>query len=85
MKEIQYTIQDEQGIHARPAGLLVKEASKFASDITITCGEKSGDAKRIFSVMALGVKHGSVITLKAEGVDENEAITALQNFLTANL
>ncbi len=85
MRELQYTIKDAQGIHARPAGLLVKEASRFSSNITIHCNEKSGDAKRIFAVMALGVKCGSVITLKAEGSDEDEAIAALEHFLSANL
>lgn len=85
MKEFRYTIQDEQGIHARPAGLLVKEASKFSSNITIACNEKTGDAKRIFAVMALGAKCGTEITLKAEGVDEEEAINALSRFLKENL
>ena len=85
MKEFRYTIQDEQGIHARPAGLLVKEASRFASDITIVCNEKNGDAKRIFTVMALGAKCGAEITLKAEGADEEEAIDALARFLRENL
>lgn len=85
MKEFQYTIKDEQGIHARPAGLLVKEASRFESDITLICNEKSGDAKRIFAVMALGVKCGNIITIRAEGIDEESAINALTEFLSANL
>ena len=85
MKELQYTIKDEQGIHARPAGLLVKEASKFTSSITITCNEKTGDAKRIFSVMALGAKCGNIIAVKADGSDEDAAIDALAQFLSTNL
>ena len=47
MKEFTYTITDEQGIHARPAGLLVKEAAGFASAITIEKDGKKVDAKRI--------------------------------------
>ena len=69
MKEFTYTITDEQGIHARPAGLLVKEAAGFASAITI---EK-------------GAKKGAEITLRAEGEDEDAAIEKLSAFLQENL
>lgn len=85
MKEFQYTIKDEQGIHARPAGLLVKEASGFRSDITLEVNGKTGDAKRIFAVMALGAKCGNTLTVKAEGEDETEAAAAMEAFLKANL
>ena len=63
MKHFTYVITDEAGIHARPAGLLVKEAAKFASSTTIAKGAKKGDLKRIFGVMALGVKKGEEITV----------------------
>lgn len=85
MKELKYTIKDEQGIHARPAGMLVKEASKFESSITIESAGKIGDAKKIFSVMSLGVKCGNEITIKADGVDEAQAISAIEDFLSKNL
>lgn len=85
MKAFQYTIQDEQGIHARPAGLLVKEASGFASEITLEHEGKAGDAKRIFAVMALGIKHGDTLTVRVKGPDEETAATAMEAFLKANL
>lgn len=85
MKAFQYTIQDEQGIHARPAGLLVKEASGFQSEITIEHEGKTGDAKRIFAVMALGIKHGDTLTVRVKGSDEETAATAMEAFLKANL
>ena len=81
MKEFTYTITDEQGIHARPAGLLVKEAAGFASAITI---EKDGK-KVILGVMGLGAKKGAEITLRAEGEDEDAAIEKLSAFLQENL
>lgn len=83
MKNFAYTIQDELGIHARPAGLLVKEASKFASAITITHGGKTADAKKIFGIMGLSAKCGDTITLTAEGSDEEIAMAALEQFLKA--
>ena len=52
MKTVEYTIKDALGIHARPAGLLVKEAGKFASKIMIASPKKEVDAKRIMGVMS---------------------------------
>lgn len=85
MKEFTYTITDREGIHARPAGQLVKEAAKFQSAVTIHKGEKSGDAKRIFAVMGLAVKCGEEIRVCAEGADEAEAAAAVETFLKEHL
>ena len=72
MKEFKYVIKDEQGIHARPAGLFVKDG-------------KEADAKRIFAVMGLAVKCGQEITLKTDGENEEEAMNKLSAFLEENL
>lgn len=85
MKEFKYVITDELGIHARPAGLLVKEAAKFQADIKIKKGEKEADAKRIFGIMGLAAKKGDEIALTADGADEADAIAAIEEFLKANL
>ena len=58
MKTIEYTITDELGIHARPAGMLVKEAAKFQSKIMVASPKKEVDAKRIMGVMSMGAKKG---------------------------
>ena len=83
MKEFNYTITDPQGIHARPAGVLVKEAAKYQSTITLEKDGKTGDAKRIFAVMGLAAKCGN--NVKVEGPDEDEAAKALEEFFKANL
>lgn len=85
MKTIQYTITDREGIHARPAGLLVKQANKFQSDITLQKDGQTADAKRIFSVMGLAAKQGQVVTVTAEGPDEEAAVQAIEKCLKANL
>ena len=85
MKEFKYVITDPEGIHARPAGILVKQAAGYESAIKIAKGEKSADAKRIFGVMGLGVKTGEEVTVSAEGADEDEAITELEAFFKENL
>lgn len=85
MKEFTYTIQDELGIHARPAGLLVKEAAKFSSTIKINKDGKEADLKRLFALMGLAVKQGNEVKITAEGDDEAAAIEALEAFMKANL
>lgn len=85
MKTFDYVIKDENGIHARPAGLLVKKALEFKSDIKISTAGKTADAKRIFSVMGLGAKKGQTITVEAEGEDEASAIEAMLKFLSENM
>lgn len=85
MKTIHYVVTDNEGLHARPAGLLVKEANKFNSNISIQKGEKSADAKRIFSIMSMAVKKGEEITLTFEGEDEETAANTLEQFLQENL
>ena len=54
MKSFNYVITDEVGIHARPAGMLVKEAKKYESSVTIFKGEKKADAKKLMVLMGLG-------------------------------
>lgn len=85
MQEFNYTITDPLGVHARPAGVLVKEAAKYQSSITLEKDGKSGDMKRIFAVMGLGVKCGETVTVKVDGPDETEAASAVESFLKANL
>ena len=85
MREFNYTITDPQGIHARPAGLLVKKAGNFKSSVKLICGDKSSDCKKLFAVMGLGVKCGSEIKITADGEDEESAVSELKKFLEENL
>lgn len=85
MQEFKYTIKDELGIHARPAGLLVKLATPFKSTITVDTGVKQADAKKIMALMGAGAKNGTVVTCRAEGPDEADAIAALKKFFEENL
>lgn len=85
MKEITYVITDEIGIHARPAGMLVKEAKAFTSKITLEANGKSADATKLMAVMSLGVKNGAEVVIKAEGEDEDAAIAKMEEFMKENL
>ena len=85
MKSFDYVITDEVGIHARPAGMLVKKVKEFSSKITITKGEKSAEAQKLMAIMALGVKKGDTVTVSAEGEDEEAAAAAMETFFKENL
>lgn len=85
MKTFDYTITDSLGIHARPAGMLAKEAAKFNSEIKISANGKTADAKRIFGIMGMGIKCGCTITVTADGPDEADAASSLEKFLKENL
>lgn len=85
MTQFQYTITDVNGIHARPAGLLVKMAQSYASAIQLRRGEKAADLKRLFAVMGLNIRQGDAVTVTADGADEQVAIQALEAFFQTNL
>lgn len=85
MKEFIYTVTDPQGIHARPAGELVKLAKEFTSSVTISKDGKSGDCKKIFTIMGLGIKGGMGVVLKFDGEDEDAAYEKISAFMKENL
>ncbi|MDR1229874.1 MAG: HPr family phosphocarrier protein [Spirochaetaceae bacterium] len=85
MKEFEYTITDPNGIHARPAGLLVAQLQEFQSAITFASGEKTADGKKLFALMKMRVKQHDTLVVKAEGPDEDAVIEAAKAFLQANL
>ena len=85
MKSFTYTIKDELGIHARPAGMLAKTAKALDSEITVTKGEKTVGAAKLMALMGLGVKCGDTITVMANGGDEDAAIEEMKSFLEKNL
>ncbi len=85
MKSFSYEIKDAVGIHARPAGLLVKEPKGFQSKTLLQKGEKSADLTKLMALMSLGVKCGDTVTVSAEGPDEDAAIAVLEAFFKQNL
>lgn len=85
MKQFTYTISDPLGIHARPAGLLAKEAKKFSSVCTITKDGQTKKLTQLMMLMSMGVKQGDTVTVTAEGEDEEAAIAALQFFFESHL
>lgn len=85
MKQFDYAITDEIGIHARPAGQLAKEAKNFQSAIKISINGKEANVTKLMAVMGLGVKKGDTVMITADGADEEEAIAAMEQFMKDNL
>ena len=85
MKTFEYTITDELGIHARPAGVLVKTAKSLDSEITITVREKSVSAVKLMAVMSMGIKGGDTVRVTIEGGDEERSERVMKEFFKKNL
>ena len=80
----EFTIRHAVGLHARPASMFVQTAQKFSSKVTVTVGEKTINAKSILSLLGLGVTQGTTIKVTADGADEKEVLTALQQLIDSN-
>lgn len=85
MKTFTYEIKDEIGIHARPAGLLVKGVKNYESKIVVKANGKSAEATKLMALMSLGVKHGQTVEVEVEGVDEDIAFESIKTFFEQNL
>ena len=85
MNSFEYVIKDPIGIHARPAGMLVKEAKKYSCDLSLECSGKKADLKKIMVLMSLGVKCGNKVTVTADGENSETVIEDLKKYFEQNL
>lgn len=85
MQTFEFKVKDPDGLHARPAGLLVKCAQSCVSKITVSKSGQTADAKRLFAVMGLGVQQNDAVTFTIEGPDESSDSAKLKKFCEENL
>lgn len=85
MKSFTYTITDPVGIHARPAGILVKAVKPFQSTCKIAKGEKTVDLRKLMALMGMGIKCGDTVEVTIEGADEDTAAATIEKFFKDNL
>jgi len=85
MKSFNYVVQDPVGIHARPAGNLVKAIKALDSEVTLIANGKTANGKKLMAVMSLGVKQGQEVTVAVEGGDEEASLAAMEAFFKENL
>ncbi|MBI9043142.1 MAG: HPr family phosphocarrier protein [Anaerolineaceae bacterium] len=84
MLEKEILINNQSGLHARPAAVFVKTAQQFEANITICLKDKTVNAKSLLHILTLGADKGSTIIIRAEGNDEEDAIHALQKTLLSD-
>ena len=84
MQSFMYTIKAPVGMHARHAGILVKEARRYACAISVSKDEKTADAKNILGLMGLGIRQGDTVKVTLEGEDEYAAAVKLKAFFWTN-
>lgn len=85
VKTITYTIMDELGLHARPAGKLSKMAAGFSGSIQIGTPQNMVDCKRIMGIMGLGLKQGDKFSMTLDGEDEESFSESILQYLKENL
>ena len=75
------TVQNQVGLHARPATFFIQKANEFKSSIWVEKDERRANAKSLLGVLSLGVTGGTDIRIIADGLDENEAVDALSKLV----
>lgn len=85
MKQFEYTIKSELGIHARPAGIISKVAQESSSLCSLSKGNDTVNLGKVFALMALGVKCGDCITVSIDGEDEESVFHQLQKIFEETL
>lgn len=85
MRSFNYVIKDRAGIHARPAGIVVKEAKKYGSHILVKKGDSQADAVHLMQLMSMGIRCADEITVEVTGDDEEAASAAMEKVFRENL
>lgn len=85
MKTFTYKITDESGIHARPAGMLTKEAKKYESKVTLSANGRMAEARKLLAIMGMGVACGDEVKIEISGEDEEAAYDGMRCFFEDNL
>ena len=84
MQEVTLTIRNKVGLHARPAARFVQTANRFKAKVVAVRDEREANAKSILSVLSLGANQGAVVTVRADGEDEAQAIEAIRLLVEGN-
>ena len=82
VKEV--TVENQVGLHARPATFFIQKANEYKSSIWVEKEERRVNAKSLLGVLSLGIVKGTAITLIADGPDEEEAVNALVELINSD-
>ncbi|MBQ4161077.1 MAG: HPr family phosphocarrier protein [Clostridia bacterium] len=78
------TLQNQVGLHARPATFFIQKANEFKSSIWVEKEDRKVNAKSLLGILSLGITRGTAITIIADGLDEKEAVDALYELIDTN-
>ncbi len=78
------TVNNQVGLYARPATFFIQKANEYKSTIMVEKEERKVNAKSLLGVLSLGITRGTIITISAEGSDEEEAVNALCDLIASN-
>lgn len=82
MKEV--VVQNQVGLHARPATFFIQKANEFKSSIWVESEDRKVNAKSLLGVLSLGITKGLTITIIADGPDEEDAVNNLVDLISYN-
>jgi len=85
MKQFQYTVQAQHGLHGRPAMQLVNLIKSLDSCVTVSCGQSTCDGSKLMALMMLDIQQGQCVTVRVQGGNEEENQSKLAEFFAANL
>lgn len=77
-------VQNQVGLHARPATFFIQKANEFKSSIWVEKEERKVNAKSLLGVLSLGITKGTAINVIADGIDEEDAVNTLVNLIASN-
>lgn len=84
MVSFDYTIKDEMGLHARPAGVMVKRLKEVPAAVSVLCQGRKADGKKLFQLMGMAVKCGETVTVEIDGEGEEALRDELLAFFEDN-
>jgi len=84
MVSFEYIIKDPMGLHARPAGIMVRQIKNIPAGVRIACGSRSTDGKKLFGIMGMAVKCGETVTVTIDGEGEEAVKEQLETFFQEN-
>lgn len=84
MRTLEHIVQDEYGLHARPASQMAEICKAGKSSVSLRCGDRQADFKRLFTILGAGVQRSETIVLRIEGPDEDEVYAALEAYMKEN-
>ncbi len=84
MKQFEFTLKNEHGLHARPAGLFIQVCNRFQCSVNLYKGDQKYNGKSMLGILKMAASKGDAIRIEADGADESEAIKAIQTLVDNN-